>query len=95
MTVDIVEDFKPFLKEWCHKKHLPIPEEGKTTKVWQKAWQEYMDTYLTEHYEEIRQDYLNMPVLTREELRKQLAEESIKKESKEESSWDRIKEQLD
>ena len=97
--MNILEDFKPFLKNWCHENHLPMPEEGKMNRVWQSAWQSYMETHLTDHYEEIKQSYLDMEVLTVGQLKKLEAEQNsktIELDTKEDSktAWQRIQEMM-
>ena len=93
--MNILEDFQPFLKNWCHENHLPVPQEGKLNDVWQRAWQHYMDTYLTEHYTEIKQQFLDLKVLTFGDLKRIQAEEQRAKlqeikVSENETAWDRI-----
>ena len=89
--VDILEDFKPFLENWCNEQRLPKPKEGDMNKVWLRAWHAYMNTYLKDHYEEIRQQYLDMPVLTKEEYERQLQEEKqVTQEETSLTSWERV-----
>ena len=98
--MDILKEFEEFLPKWCHENHLPKPPIGKQNKVWRKGWQAFMDTYLKEHYDEIREEFLNIKVLTRKELERQLKEEKENKlkqkqeVEEEETSWERVQQLL-
>lgn len=97
--IDIAEEFnKNFLKKWCHENHLPMPKEGQMNKIWSQAWEAFMKTYLIEHYEEIKQQFLDIPLLTKKELERQLKEKKLQESEcteEKQSSWDRVKEMLD
>lgn len=91
--VDILEDFKPFLEKWCNENHLPKPEINNMNRVWLRAWHAYTNTYLKEHYEEVKQQYLDIPVLTKTEYKKQLREEKQAKTQEKQTSltsWERV-----
>ena len=89
--MDLVKNFEPYLKEWCHEKHLPIPEEGKQNKVWQRAWKDYMKKLLTENYDEIKDYFMSIPLLTRKQLLQGTDSIDVQEEEEKElSSWERV-----
>ena len=93
--MNILEEFDKFLPVWCHENHLPKPPQGKMNKVWKQAWQAFMDTFLKEHYDEIREDFMNIKLLTKKELERQLKEEKENKKAEvevEDNAWGRIQE---
>lgn len=99
--IDVAKEFEPFLKDWCHKHHVPVPK--RMNKHWMSAWQDFMDTYLKDHYEEIRQAYLDLPLLSNKSLKMSDNNQSQYKKSSDSSdtvstepqtAWSRIKNML-
>lgn len=92
--MDISEDFQKYLETWCKTNHKPLPEKGKINKYWQLAWESYMKTELTDKWEQRKNEFLNIKVLTKQEekrLTKQQALESQYEAEEEDSSWGRVK----
>ena len=92
--MNIQEDFKIYLKKWCKTNHKPLPPEGKINKYWQMAWEDYMKTVLTENWEARKQEYYDIPLLTKQEEKRQQRQKQLEsqyEEEKTDSSWDRIK----
>ena len=108
--MDIVGNFNIFLKKWCKEHHKPLPAKGSLNKYWQEAWTDYLKTELTDSWEEYKQEFNNIPLLTKkeekrikkeEELRKKQEiynieeEETLQEVQKEsKSSWDNIQKYL-
>ena len=91
-----IKDFERFLNEWCEKNHKPNPGVENNNDIWKSAWEEFVKTELVEEYEERKQEYLDMKLLTHRELAKREAE--AKKEKIEEepklNDWDKVKKLL-
>ena len=95
--MDLMEEFDKYLKTWSKKNHLPCPSIDKITKNWQLAWNDFLKDVMEPKWEEQKQEFLNMKLLTKEEQRKR-EEESKKKEEIEEeftldkeTDWDKVK----
>ena len=104
--MDVMKLFEEYLPRWSNEKHLPIP----TTKHmdrWLIAWGDFMKEELPKHYDERRQEYINMRIKTKDmmlaeereqrevELNKQVEEEAKEiKEEKPQSEWDKIRKLL-
>ena len=91
--MDILAEFDKFLPVWCHEHHLPKPRKGNRNKVWLDAWYSFMSTYLKEHYDEVRQDFLNIKVLNPISNRpKKIITESLDEDSEdiELTPWEQV-----
>lgn len=92
--MDVITEFEKYLPEWAHKKHYPVPK--KKDKHWQEAWLNFMQEVLVPQWDEFKDYYNNIPVLTKTEERKlKLQDKNKLQETKEnESSWDKIQQFL-
>lgn len=100
----ILEDFPQYLEQWCKTNHKPVPPVGVINKYWQLAWQDYMKNKLVPEWEDIKQDYLDMEMLTKDAEKQITKEDKLKElykdlpddepEEQTDSMWNRIKKQL-
>ena len=67
--MDLLEDFQKHLEKWCKDNHKPLPPKGKINKYWQLAWEDYMRTTLTDNWNVRKQQFLDIPVLTKTQQR--------------------------
>lgn len=106
--MDIIKKFTEYLPEWCKENKKPIPPEGSHNKVWQMAWEDFMKSKLVSDWEEHKQQYWNLQLLTKKEQDKRKKESSSQEENLEsnkilsettqndenESSWDKVQKYL-
>lgn len=91
--MDIMKVFtEEYLPKWSEEKHLPIPTLKHPDK-WNVAWEDFLTEYMEEHYEEIANEYRNLPTKVEQpfyefkELPKEEKEEPVKK-----SNWELVQE---
>ena len=90
-----IKEFEVFLNEWCERNHKPNPGVNNNNDIWKSAWEEFVKTELIDEYEERKQEYLDMKLLTHKELARREAEN--KKQTEDESNlndWEKVKKLL-
>lgn len=101
--MDINKEFEKFLPEWCEKNKKPLPKKDSFNKIWKAAWEDFMRTRLKETWEERRQEFLNMKLLTKREMQERKKEtpteevesnESDNTTPKQPTSWEIVQKYL-
>ena len=88
----ILSNFELYLKEWCTKNNKPLPNANKPNDIWKMAWDSYVKEKLVPNWEEHKQSYLNMELLTKKEQnkRKNVKVEEIEEVEEPTSQWDEV-----
>ena len=90
--MDILSNFEIYLKEFCEKNNHAIPKEK--DKVWKLAWDSYVKEKLVPNWENYKNEYLNMELLTKSKLKQQKQIEIKEEQIVEESDWDKVAKML-
>ncbi len=90
--MDIMEKFEKHLTKWCKENHKPKPAIDNMNKFWKMAWEDFMKTELTAEWEERKEEYNNIHLLTKREAEKlkQKQSEPEPEDEPEENSWEKI-----
>ena len=97
--MDIIKSFNEYLPKWCEQNNKPIPKDGATNKVWQQAWESFMKTELVNSWEQNKQEYWNMQLLTKHEQKVQINEHTSQQSEDTFTqdtitSWDKVQQYL-
>ena len=93
--MDLLEEFEPYLTKWCHEHHKPRPDINNMNKFWRMAWEDFMKTELTEQWDERKEEYANIQLLSKKDLHTNIVEtEEEEPEQPEENSWEKIQKYL-
>ena len=71
---DINKCFEEYTPKWCKEHKLPTACLKKS-KYWQQAWQDFMQDVLLEQYEERKQEFLNIELLSSKTMNNKVEEE--------------------
>jgi hypothetical protein len=85
--MDILSNFEIYLKEYCEKNHIKVPRDK--DKIWKVVWDSYVKEKLVLNWENYKNEYLNMELLTKSKQQKLQAQE-VEEEEVEESDWDKV-----
>lgn len=90
--MNILSNFEPYLKKWCEENHKPIPDIDKPNDVWKLAWDSYVKQELVPNWEQTKQEYLNMELLTKKEQQKREKQKEVEpvEEEKKLTDWEKV-----
>ena len=61
--MDLMKEFEEYLPKWAEEKMQPIPTQEHTER-WNIAWGDFLKEHLSEKYDEMANEYLNMQYKT-------------------------------
>ena len=92
--MNIINQFNEWYKKTYGKENTVFDNPGEITEGWKTAWDEFIKTVMSEKWEDIKQEYLSMELLTnrkKKQLQKQINSDIIVEESSEsKSDWDLV-----
>jgi hypothetical protein len=95
--MDLMKEFETYLPEWARENNKPIPKIDSMNKVWGMAWESFLKEKLVPQWENIKQEFLDIELMTRKNIKKKQADiEILEEEESEEqlSGWEKVKKHL-
>ena len=94
--MDILKEFELYLPQWAETNKKPIPDVNTINKLWTAAWESFMKERLMEDWQQRKESFLSMQLLTKTEMKKREKEKEISQildedmTTEEPSGWDKI-----